>query len=1078
MAGDFNRDGTPDLVAAAENTDRIVRLQGDGTGAFSAGTPFVTGNAPRGLAAADFDGDGDLDVATANAGAATVTIVFGNGAGLFAAGSNPSTGVGTMPVAVAVADFDTDGDVDIATANTTTSNVSILLNNGLGTFAPALGSPFAAGSGPRDIEVGDFDEDAVPDLVVAAQNDDEVLIMLGTGTGTFPTVDTTINLGVTANPLAVAVADFDRDGDQDVAASNSGDSELAVLLGDGTGGLPGTPALYSTPAGPNALVASDLDDDGDEDIAVTHGAGAASVMLNNGSAVFALDGSPHALNGPIVSNGITSGDFNRDGRNDLSAADSGGSTVGTVTTLVNTTPTQPGDYFQAATTVTTPSNAVTHADLNGNGALDLVFAKANGDVAFVTGNGSGGFSLAGTNSLPGAALTAVAAGDFDGDGDQDAAVARGTANQVVILVNNGFPSFGTATVAIPNDPRGLATGDFDRDGDLDFAAATHATNDVQVALNDGTGTNYVVTGFSTCDAPTAVVTADFNRDGILDIAIACEEDGTDSDAVLMMEGDGAGSFSSSSAFSLGDDANPSALTAADVDRDYDIDVAVANTGNNETRIERQNGFGSWLSGTNTILGASPTGVVAGDFTADGIVDVAVTGGGIQQVMVGRRTADAGFIDQAFGHTAGASPRGLTAADFNRDGQIDIATTQSVLLAAHDGVAPTTTDDVPATPQPGNHAVTLTANDTGGSGTHITFYEVGASPPDPTWLSPVYSAGSKPVLTDGQKIKYWTIDRAARTETTKTSNTLTVSGGPPPPPPPSPPAAPSGLATTPAPPANDNNPSVRGSSGAATVVALFGTGDCTGAAIASGPAAQFATGFPVTVPDNSATTFSANATENGLTSACSAPITYAEQSPPPGPPPPEAKKTANVEAKSGVVLVKCPGQAESKLEGEAQVKLGCRIDATKGVVALTTENEKGELQTAEFFDGAFVPRQVSDTEIVKKKKVKVLITELTLDVAKPSGCTKKSSKKRRIAAAARRGGRLWGRGRGRFRTRGRRGSATVRGTTWLTEERCEGTFFRVTDGTITVEDFTLKKTVILKKGKTYLAPATKPAKKKK
>jgi hypothetical protein len=194
--------------------------------------------------------------------------------------------------------------------------------------------------------------------------------------------------------------------------------------------------------------------------------------------------------------------------------------------------------------------------------------------------------------------------------------------------------------------------------------------------------------------------------------------------------------------------------------------------------------------------------------------------------------------------------------------------------------------------------------------------------------------------------------------------------------------------------------------------------------------------------------------------------------PPAPPAPTPKKTANVEAKSGTVLVKCPGQAESKLEGEQQVKLGCRLDATDGVLTLTAAADtKGTTQSADFYEGAFVPKQVSETQTVKNKKVKVLVTELTLDVAKPTGCkTTKSG-----IAGAKRGGHLWGRGKGRYRTRGRRGSGSVRGTEWLTEERCEGTYFKVKTGVVEVRDFTLKKTVLVKKGKSYLAPAKKPAK---
>ena len=48
-------------------------------------------------------------------------------------------------------------------------------------------------------------------------------------------------------------------------------------------------------------------------------------------------------------------------------------------------------------------------------------------------------------------------------------------------------------------------------------------------------------------------------------------------------------------------------------------------------------------------------------------------------------------------------------------------------------------------------------------------------------------------------------------------------------------------------------------------------------------------------------------------------------------------------------------------------------------------------------------------------------------------------------------RLWGDGRGRFRTRGRYGAATVRGTKWLTLDRCDGTKVRVVRGKVAVRD---------------------------
>ena len=83
-----------------------------------------------------------------------------------------------------------------------------------------------------------------------------------------------------------------------------------------------------------------------------------------------------------------------------------------------------------------------------------------------------------------------------------------------------------------------------------------------------------------------------------------------------------------------------------------------------------------------------------------------------------------------------------------------------------------------------------------------------------------------------------------------------------------------------------------------------------------------------------------------------------------------------------------------------------------------------------------------------------MTELALAGGDFSGLPAKKGRRRGkvVASGATRTRRLWGRDRGgRFRTRGRHGSATVRGTRWLTEDRCDGTLFKVTEGAIDVRD---------------------------
>ncbi len=74
----------------------------------------------------------------------------------------------------------------------------------------------------------------------------------------------------------------------------------------------------------------------------------------------------------------------------------------------------------------------------------------------------------------------------------------------------------------------------------------------------------------------------------------------------------------------------------------------------------------------------------------------------------------------------------------------------------------------------------------------------------------------------------------------------------------------------------------------------------------------------------------------------------------------------------------------------------------------------------------------------------------------------------LARGGRKGRHLWGSGHGKFRTEGNYGSATVRGTIWLTEDRCNGTFFKVKRGVVTIRDFTSNQTFPLPKGKTYFA----------
>jgi hypothetical protein len=131
------------------------------------------------------------------------------------------------------------------------------------------------------------------------------------------------------------------------------------------------------------------------------------------------------------------------------------------------------------------------------------------------------------------------------------------------------------------------------------------------------------------------------------------------------------------------------------------------------------------------------------------------------------------------------------------------------------------------------------------------------------------------------------------------------------------------------------------------------------------------------------------------------------------------------------------------------------------VQLTTAlDARGRTQAGTFNGGVFV---------VAQKPADRGYVELRL--AGPSLRCPRARSRDRVGAARSRSRRLWGRDRGgRFRTRGSHGVATVRGTRWLTEDRCDGTLFQVRQGKVEVRDLHTRKTVLVTAGGRYLARA--------
>ena len=178
--------------------------------------------------------------------------------------------------------------------------------------------------------------------------------------------------------------------------------------------------------------------------------------------------------------------------------------------------------------------------------------------------------------------------------------------------------------------------------------------------------------------------------------------------------------------------------------------------------------------------------------------------------------------------------------------------------------------------------------------------------------------------------------------------------------------------------------------------------------------------------------------------------FGAQVPPSVLPPPEAGETVNVSEARGRVRVKLPGSDEFfELEQAQQVPVGSTFDTSKGRVNLVAAGQ----QRSWFYEGVF---RLGQTRGRKPLSTLTLTGALT--------CGKSAN----IAAKKKR--RLWGDGKGKFRTKGKHSAATVVGTKWLVEDRCNGTLTKVVKGRVRVRDFRARRTVTVRAGRQYFARA--------
>src|SRR6266480_442149 len=482
--GDFNGDGKVDVIVVCSTgcSASASIFFGNGDGTLKPPVPLnqSLGNMYSEAVSGDFNGDGKLDLLllTPDFGSgATMAILVGNGDGTFQA---PVTYAVPIAPYLVLGDFNGDGKPDVAIAGGLNGGVvSILINKGDGTFKSPVN--YSVAGNVQGLAAGDLNADGKVDLVVPSGGTSATIsVLLGNGDGSFgsPIVYTSNLLSIYS--ASIAVADFNGDGKLDLAVTNSeGPSNVVdIVLGNGDGTFQNPPLLYSAGLLPTGLVSLDVNGDGKPDLAVAGGYGVLSyfsltTLINRGDGTFSNPVSFPVLQFPYSA---VVGDFNGDGHVDI--ATTSFTPTGGVSVLLGK-----GDgTFQAhldSPTGQSPT-AIAAGDFNGDGKLDLVVADSsptNALLSTLIGKGDGTFQNSMSQTVPGL-VQSPAVGDFNGDGKLDvAAVIQGTSS-VSIFLGHGDGTF-AAPVQYPTGPMLLSppyhnvlAGDFNGDGQLDLAVAT------------------------------------------------------------------------------------------------------------------------------------------------------------------------------------------------------------------------------------------------------------------------------------------------------------------------------------------------------------------------------------------------------------------------------------------------------------------------------------------------------------------------------------------------------------------------------------------------------------------------------
>lgn len=442
---DVDNDNKVDIITSDFYSIEVTVHKNAGNAKFPIPSFYATNSSSSGsLDAADIDGDDDLDLVTSASGIAAVgskvTVLKNNGDGSFSPGIAYSIRGGGVQAKFRDLNGDNKPDLIFATAiSTPPYDFHTAINNGDGTFGARQTWSMNA-CGWSDIDAIDVDGDGDKDAVISewlgcsdvSNSAQRLFISKNNGTGSFAAPIIKI---INPFPSCIATGDFNKDGKIDVATGQS--LSIDVHLNSGNSSIFNAPVTYNTAESPYDMLVSDFNKDGNPDIAACteYNHEGMSVLLGNGNGTFKPAQNYNGAYSPDLRNesGITSGDVDGDGDEDILVGNYASNDVSLYLNKGNGT-----FKFNIRTGVYYSVESPILADFTGDGKKDIVAivgippSGIQSQLAIIKGN--------------------VLNTSFTAKTNNDAAVAKSNSTNNISVLNNPFVNYiDVKFAAIPNN---------------------------------------------------------------------------------------------------------------------------------------------------------------------------------------------------------------------------------------------------------------------------------------------------------------------------------------------------------------------------------------------------------------------------------------------------------------------------------------------------------------------------------------------------------------------------------------------------------------------------------------------------